>query len=108
MYANNRVALFELMYPSTPERIFQTEKETEIEIQELKQNGKSVTVSSTIAETIIEKEILTVEELQEVESLISNEEKISTNNSGEISDEINAASFAETGKQINDFSDVIP
>ncbi len=101
VFANNRVALFELMYPSTPERIFQPE----FEIHETKASSNGDTISTIVTETIIENEILTVEELKEVESLISTEEKISKEDNIEISAEINAVSFAETGKQINDFSD---
>ena len=73
VYANNRVALFELMYPSTPERIFQFE----FEIHETKAGSNGDSISTTVTEVVIEKEILTVEELREVESLISTEEKIS-------------------------------
>ncbi|MEI7803093.1 MAG: hypothetical protein WCI97_10635, partial [Bacteroidota bacterium] len=101
VYANNRVALFELMYPSAPERIFRIETEN---IESLS-NGNGKADSITVTEPITEKEILTIEELQEVESLISNSEKVSEQNSGEISEEINVVSIVESGLQITEFPD---
>lgn len=101
VYANNRVALFELIYPSAPERIFRIETEN---IESLS-NGNGKADSTIVTETKTDKEILTVEELQEVELLISNSEKLSEQNSAEISEEINVVSIAESGLQITEFAD---
>ncbi|TSA51451.1 MAG: hypothetical protein D4R43_00690, partial [Sphingobacteriales bacterium] len=100
VYANNRIALFELIYPSSPEQILRND----FEIPEIKAKRIGELIAPTISETIIETEaeieIAQTEEL--LEKIIAKEKSEEEKHCKEIFDEVIIASEVESNFQIED------
>ncbi len=100
VYANNRIALFELIYPSSPEKILRND----FEIPEIKSKSNGELIAQTISETIIvteaEIEITQTEEL--LEKIIAKEKSEEEKQSKEIFYEVIIASEVESNFQIED------
>ncbi|GDX51049.1 hypothetical protein LBMAG27_00960 [Bacteroidota bacterium] len=98
VYANNRIALFELIYPSSPEKILRTD----FEIQETKSKSNGELKHPVISETIIETEIAIAQTEDLLDTIIAKEKVEEEKQSKEIFDELIVASEMESGFQIED------
>ncbi len=109
VYANNRIALFELIYPSTPEKILRND----FEPQETKSNGELITPSISVTIIEAEKEITPTEDLLDKidelnpteisETIIKAEKEITQTE--HLLDKIIAKEKSEAEKQIKEVFD---